>query len=152
MSDTPEDARPDIVVTMSKPPSTNKLWSRGAGGRRVQSPEYKAWLTTAGWEVKRQIVGLKPLDCRYNLTIEVPISRRDTDNWAKPISDLCQHVGVVTNDGNVNRITITPVDRADCMAAFWSLPEMGNVRKAARPGYVGRAWKPKNKPGLTWKI
>lgn len=137
---------------MPKPPSTNKLWARAPGGKRVRSKEYTAWLIEAGWEVKRQIVGMTPLACRFNLTIEVPISRRDTDNWAKPIGDLCQHVGVVTNDGNVHRITITPVDRVDCMAAFWSLPEMGSVRLTARPGRVRTAWKPKNKPGLSWRL
>lgn len=147
-----EAARPDVIVTMSRPPSTNKLWARGAGGRRVQSAEYKAWLTAAGWEVKRQIVGMEPLACRFDLTIEVPISRRDSDNWLKPISDLCEHVGVVTNDGNMHRVTVTPVERDDCLAAFWSLPEMGGVRKPARKKFVGRAWKPKNKPGVTWKL
>lgn len=135
------DRRPDRVVTMSKPPSTNKLWARGARGKRVQSQEYKAWLLEAGWDVKRQIVGSEPLACRFDLTIEVPISRRDTDNWAKPIGDLCQHAGVVTNDGNVHQITITPTARQDCMAAFWSLPEMGGVRAPAKKGYVGRVWK-----------
>ena len=148
---------PAIIVTMPLPPSTNKLWSRGAGGRRVRSPEYRSWLETAGWEVRRQVVGMAPLDCRFNLTIEVPVSRRDTGNWEKPICDLCQHAGVISNDGNAHQITITPVARADCMAAFFPLPEMEGVRKAAKlrlrtaASAQGRRSRPRAKPGLTWR-
>lgn len=143
---------PACAVTMRTPPSTNKLWSRGANGRRVRSQEYNKWLREAGWEVKMQIVGMAPIDCRFNLTIEVPISRRDTGNFEKPICDLCEHVGVVSNDGNAHQIVVTPVERTDCMAAFFLLPEMSGVRKAAKPRRVGVAWKPKNKPGLSWRL
>lgn len=141
---------PAIVVTMRKPPSTNKLWARGAGGSRHRSAEYSAWLRDAGWDIKRQIVGMEPINCRFNMTVEVPISRRDTDNWMKAIGDVCQHARVVTNDGNLHQITVTPVERNDCMAAFFPLPDMGGVRKEARLKPVGAAWKNRNKPGLSW--
>jgi Holliday junction resolvase RusA-like endonuclease len=134
---------------MPRPPSTNKLWARGAKGQRIQSNEYAEWLTKAGWIVKMQIVGLAPIDCRFDLVIEVPISRRDTGNWEKPICDLCEHVGVVTNDGNARNITIMPVERDDCMAAFWPLPDMGGIRKTAKPRRIRKVWK-KAKKGLSW--
>jgi Holliday junction resolvase RusA-like endonuclease len=127
MSDLSPD-RPAVIVTVPPPPSLNKLWSRAPGGKRVRSRAYRDWTTTAGWHLKMQIVGLEPLVCRFNLTIEVPISRRDTGNWEKALCDLCESVGVVTNDGNAHSITITPTDRADCMLAFWPLPDMGGVR------------------------
>lgn len=142
---------PFVVVTMSKPPSANRIWRTVPGMRRpVRSAEYVEWLRSESWNVKRQIIGMKPLDCRFDLTIEVPISRRDTDNWAKPIGDLCQYAGVVTNDGNVNRVTITPTRRTDCSVAFWPLPDMDGVRKAASPRPVGAARKGKKRPGLSW--
>src|SRR5580765_6539099 len=120
-SDTP----PDRVVTMTPCPSTNRLWIRSPGKPRVRSPEYSQWLTLAGWEVKRQIVGALPIDCRFNCLIEVPISRRDTGNFEKATMDLCEHVGLLTNDGNAFGIVIRPRPREDVMVALWVLPEMG---------------------------
>lgn len=142
---------PAIVVTMSKPPSTNKLWSAAPGRRRVRSQEYVRWLNEAGWDVKRQIVGMAPLDCRFDVLIEVPISRRDTGNWEKAVMDNIEHAGVVSNDGNARTITITPTDRPDVMVAIWPLPELGGVRKAAKPAHIGRAWAGRKKPGMTWE-
>lgn len=142
---------PFVSVTMSRPPSTNKLWARGPGGRRVRSEAYRDWLIAAGWEVKMQIVGMEPIACRFDLTIEVPISRRDTDNWAKPVGDLCQRVGIVTNDGNVHQVTITPVARDNVMAAFWLLPDMEGVRKAAKVRPPGTRKIVRKKPGLSWE-
>jgi len=133
--------QPAVIVTMPVPPSLNKLWARAPGGKRVRSQAYRAWISTAAWLVKTQIVGMEPLSCRFNLEIEVPVSRRDTGNWEKALCDLCQTAGVITNDGNAHRITITPTERTDCMLAFWPLPEMGAVRKAAkerRPAASGK--------------
>jgi hypothetical protein len=78
-----------------------------------------------------QIVGMAPLDCRFNLDIEVPISRRDTGNHEKALCDLCESCGVVTNDGNAHRISVTPTERTDCLLVFTPLPEMGAVRRPA---------------------
>lgn len=95
----------------------------------MRSMEYRQWLLHTGWEVKRQIVGRPAIDCRFDVLIEVPISRRDTGNWEKPIMDLCEHVGVITNDGNAREIRIRPVEREGCMVAFWLLPDLDGVRK-----------------------
>ena len=149
------EAPPDRVVTMSRPPSTNALWTRGIGKPRVRSRPYSEWIQSAGWDVRRQMVGAEPIDCRFNCLIEVPISRRDSGNWEKPALDLLEHVGVVTNDGNVNEIIIRPVARDDVMVALWCLPEMGAVRKQAPPRRAGRVWgSPSKNAGkaLTWKL
>lgn len=127
-----------IILTIPNPPSLNKLWARKGGGGRTKSREYRAWLTAAGWEVRRQAVGMVPLACRYDMTINVPISRRDTGNWEKPIGDLLQAVGVVTNDGNIHALIVCPMARNDCMVALTPLPDMGGVRKPARSAYEGR--------------
>ena len=152
------DAPPDRIVTMPPCPSLNKLWIRGSGKARVRSPEYRAWLLVAGWEVRRQIVGALPIDCRFNVIIEVPVSRRDSDNWAKATMDLCEHVGLLTNDGNAFEIVIRPRPRTDVMVALWCLPAMDGVRKQAAPRGGQRAGrmspvKPKGKrAALTWKL
>ena len=152
------DAPPDRIVTMPPCPSLNKLWIRGSGRARVRSPEYRAWLLVAGWEVRRQIIGVPPIDCRFNVIIEVPISRRDTGNFEKATMDLCEHVGLITNDGNAHEITIRPMPRADVAVALWCLPGMDGVRKQAAPrggrqraGRM-RAVKSKGKRALTWKL
>jgi Holliday junction resolvase RusA-like endonuclease len=144
------DGPPAVVVSMSSPPSLNRLWSTMPGKKRVRSQEYNAWLHTAGWEVRSQIVGMKPIDCRFDVLIEVPISRRDSGNWEKAVMDNCEHAGLVANDGNAHSITIRPTHRADVMVAIWPLPTMGGVRKAAKPMRVSRPRARKNKPGLNW--
>jgi Holliday junction resolvase RusA-like endonuclease len=120
-----------VIVTLPTPPSLNKLWVTAPGKPRVRSSEYRAWAERAGWPLKMQIVGMAPLDCRFNLDIEVPISRRDTGNHEKALCDLCESCGVVTNDGNAHRISVTPTERSDCLLVFTPLPEMGAVRRPA---------------------
>lgn len=116
------------MVYVPVPPSLNKLWISTAHGR-VRSPVYRTWAKSAGWEVLRQTVGLQTVTCRYNMEIRVPVSRRDTGNWEKAIGDLLESVGIVSNDGNVHSLLVTPMERTDCMVALWLLPEMGGVRK-----------------------
>lgn len=127
-----------IMFHVRRPPSANALWARAGGGGRKRSAAYSAWLRDAGWEVKMQTVGIPPLDCRFDVDILVPISRRDSDNWTKPLLDLCEHIGLVTNDGNMHRVTITPVERDDCALALTPLPGMDGVRQPAKRGYAGR--------------
>jgi Holliday junction resolvase RusA-like endonuclease len=151
MSDHWSDSPPDRIVTMPRCPSLNALWVRAPGKPRVRSEAYRDWARAAGWDVKRQLVGVPPVDCRFNVLIEVPITRRDTGNWEKAVMDLCESVGLVTNDGNACEITIRPVPREDVMVALWVLPEMGSVRKPATPRVrpVTRRHAPKRR-ALTW--
>lgn len=133
-------------------PSTNALWIRGQGRARVRSPDYVAWINRAGWDVKMQMAGVPIVTCRFNCVVEVPISRRDSDNWIKATLDLLEHVGVVSNDGNVAELAVRPVERADVMVALWLLPGMGGVRPRAAPRYVGREWRRPRVKGLQWRL
>src|ERR1700689_3013554 len=101
-------------------------------GKRNITTEYKAWRDKAGWLARMQLVGAEEITCRFNVTIEVPISRRDTDNSLKPLLDLCQLVHAISNDGNQNEVRIVPATRDDCMVALTPLPEMGGVRAPAK--------------------
>jgi len=125
------DSPPDRIVTMPRCPSLNALWVRAPGKPRVRSEAYRDWARAAGWDVKRQLVGATSIDCRFNCLIEVPITRRDSDNWSKAVLDLCESVGAISNDGNLNELFVRPVPREDVMVALWVLPEMGAVRKPA---------------------
>jgi Holliday junction resolvase RusA-like endonuclease len=145
------DTQPDRIVTMPRCPSLNALWVRAPGKPRVRSEAYRDWARAAGWDVKRQLVGAAPIDCRFNCIIEVPITRRDTDNWSKAVLDLCESVGAISNDGNLNELFVRPVPREDVMVALWVLPEMGAVRRPAAPRArpVMRRHAPKRR-ALTW--
>jgi hypothetical protein len=95
------------------------------------------------------------VDCRFHCLIEVPVSRRDTDNWVKATLDLCETVGLISNDGNLAELIVRPVaGRDDVMVALWCLPLMGAVRKAAKPRGAKGAGRTvtRTKPGLTWKM
>ena len=154
--------QPDVIIHFPKPPSANRMFLRQMTrrGHRDLTPEYKAWRDEAGWILKMQIVGLVTITTRFNIVVEIPRSSRvDLDNNLKPILDLAQNMGVISNDRNCAGITITPADRSDCMAAFWCLPAMDGVRKQAAPRGGGqragrvRAMKPKGKrAALTWKL
>lgn len=72
----------------------------------------------AGWEVRAQYVGKLPIESRFDMEIYVPVSKRDTGNWEKAISDLLQSVGVITNDGNMRKLMVEPVERDDCMVVI----------------------------------
>lgn len=130
-----------VTINVPKPPSANRLWRSVPGRKRpILNPDYAEWKKTAGWLVKMQIVGVPRIDCRFDVEISVPVSRRDTDNWTKPLLDLCQHVGLVSNDGNMHQVTVTPMVRDDCVVRLLPRPDIGAVRKPARSG---------GKPGYT---
>jgi Holliday junction resolvase RusA-like endonuclease len=127
--------RPDLVLHMPVPPSVNRMYLRSMTrrGHRNLTPEYKAWRDKAGWDVKMQLAGVPEITCRFNALIEVPISwRRDTDGHIKPIFDLLELVGVISNDGNQHEVKVIPTDRTDCMVALTTLPLMGGIRKRRR--------------------
>lgn len=114
---------PTIILNLSLPPSVNKLWSHPPGlKRRIRSPEYSTWLRVAGWEARRQLVGVPMILGNFNAQLTVPIkSRRDLDSWTKAIFDLCQHAGAVRNDSGLRAYSVDASDRTDCMVALWDL-------------------------------
>lgn len=127
------DPRPAIVITVPRPPSANRMWRTVPGMKRpVLNRDYAEWLQAAGWEARRQAVGMECITCRFDVVLSVPISRRDTDNWAKPLMDLMQHVHIVSNDGNMHRIITEPMERDDCSVALFLRPDLGGVRAEAK--------------------
>ena len=117
------DVPPTIVLHLPCPPSLNALWSHPPGmKRRIRSPEYSAWLVQAGWEARRQLVGVPTILGAFSATVTVPVtSRRDRDSWTKALFDLCQHVGAVRNDSGLRDYSVTADERDDVMLALWDL-------------------------------
>ncbi len=91
-----------IEITLPYPPSANNLWTIARRGRKAwirRTDEYEAWLEEAFYVAKAQrpegVVG------PYKMTIlakRPDKRRRDVDNIIKPIGDLIQKVGIVSDD------------------------------------------------------
>lgn len=130
---------PTIVLHLSLPPSANKLWISEPGRARRRSPEYRSWLWNAGWEARRQLVGVPTIVGTFNAVIQVPrSSRRDRDNWTKPLFDLAQLAGAIRNDSGLGSYTVEPAEREDVCLALWDMggPEQrvpANLRLSAPP-------------------
>jgi Holliday junction resolvase RusA-like endonuclease len=95
-----------MILEISIPPSVNRLWR--VGRRRVFcSPQYIAWLRTAGWELLTQ----RP--ARFTGPVRISIAagrpdrrRRDLDNIAtKALLDLLVAHRVIDDDSLVAAIS-----------------------------------------------
>ena len=86
---------------LTPPPSTNALYANrrfGKGRGRVKTAAYRAWITTAGWEIREQHPGALPhYPGVFELEIWLPGSRRDIDN-IKAIPDLLKTMGLISDD------------------------------------------------------
>ena len=113
--------RPDIILQLPCPPSTNALWDTKPGSRRrTRSPAYSRWLVEAGWEARRQLVAVPTILGAFDASITVPInSRRDRDNWSKAIFDLLQSISAVSNDSGLRDYSVLAADRADVLVLLW---------------------------------
>lgn len=132
--------QPTIVLNLPPPPSANRIWRKVPGARRpTLSDEYRKWIEHAGWYARTQLVGVPTIVGTFNASVAVPSkSRRDRDNWTKPLFDLCQRVGAVRNDSGLRSYTVYAEDRPDCMVALFDLggpavSEPAKKRKSTRP-------------------
>ena len=93
------------VITLSElPPSTNALFANSSRGR-FKTPAYKAWIHSAGWELREQrpasVTGSYALEMRFGRKNK----RRDLDNNIKAVSDLLVSHRVVEDDSLCRKIT-----------------------------------------------
>ena len=94
-----------IILTLPFPPSANRLWRYG-NGHPYKSGEYNDWLIEAGAAARKQKPG--KVDGPYKISIlatRPDKRRRDIDNLIKPISDLCQSIGIVKNDSDCELVS-----------------------------------------------
>ena len=86
------------------PPSANVIWRTGKGGT-YRNPKYVAWLQAEGLLLKSQLRGQKKFDepvC-VQMDLRQPRANSDLYNRLKPISDLLEAVGAVSNDKIIHR-------------------------------------------------
>lgn len=87
-----------MILTLPYPPTANNLFLNVEKGR-VKSLSYRAWITAALWELKRQRPQLVRGAYRLTITAVRPDNRaRDIDNLIKPISDTLKKGGVIEDD------------------------------------------------------
>jgi Holliday junction resolvase RusA-like endonuclease len=117
------NALPTIVLHLPIPPSANRIWRRVQGMRGLKlAPEYKAWIEAAGWTARMQLIGVPRIEGAFTAIIVVPSgTRRDLDNFCKPLFDLCQRVGAVANDNGLHSYSVSTEDRDDCLVALFDL-------------------------------
>jgi Holliday junction resolvase RusA-like endonuclease len=100
-----------LALSMTVPPSVNRCWANAPGRGRIKTAAYREWLTIAGYEIKPKIAGRAPIETPYILRIELSAPRYDIDNVVKPISDLLQTMGVVSDDKLMAELHVSRADR-----------------------------------------
>jgi Holliday junction resolvase RusA-like endonuclease len=93
-----------ITVTLTFPPSANRLW-RNIMGKTIKSEEYRDWikLNDAQYLAQSAGRGWRTITGPYHLTILATAPdnrRRDLANLEKATSDFLQHAGAVKDDCN----------------------------------------------------
>jgi len=94
-----------LEITLPLPVSVNRLWRNGKG-RTFRSPQYRCWLTEAGWELRTQRPKLIAGPVSVTIAAGRPDRRRrDIDNLAKSLLDLLVAHQVIEDDANVVKFT-----------------------------------------------
>lgn len=140
-----------VAFHIARPFSANRMLERRMlkNGRRNFTREYAAWCAEMGWSLKIETSNVPQVTCRFDVTIELPPTRMDTDNTTKPILDLAQRIGLITNDRNVNAIrTVRTDDREDILVVMTMRPDLTVRSKTARkPSTIRARSKPKTPAG-----
>ena len=116
-----------ITFSLPMPPSTNALYRNVPGKGRVKTADYRAWIASAGWELKMQgVVTHAPLlaemECRIRLA---PRSRIDIDNAVKPLFDVMQSMGLIKNDRQIKRLSVDALTKLEPGRCEVSLIQVG---------------------------
>lgn len=87
------------------PPSVNHIYrsakSRATGALKVyRTQEYNTWANAMGYAINRQMAGQARFDGPVYIVVAMrrPRANADLDNRLKPLADLLQGLGVITND------------------------------------------------------
>ena len=144
-----------VAFHVARPFSANRMYGRQVTkrGHRNLTREYKAWRDEMGWALKMELAGMQfagpqQITCRYDMTIELCPTRMDADNPVKPIGDLMQSVGLVSNDRNLNDFNVVRVDdRDDVLVVLTLRPDLAVRSKVAPKPHPKAQGKPKTTAG-----
>lgn len=106
-----------ITLTLTEPPGVNALWRVRKGAAGIYStPEYKAWLKSAGWEIVEQGKHRGRISGPYMVSIEMSdASRLDVDATTKGILDLLKH-HITDDDRHCKQVVTLKVPAASLPA------------------------------------
>lgn len=124
-----------VSFTLSKPFSANAMWAmrRLRSGYRNLSTDYRKWRDKEGWNVRIQTIDAPRITCLFDVAITLPPTRMDADNTCKPILDLAQHVGLISNDRNARDISIQhDPNRSDVLVVLTLRPDLAPRSASAR--------------------
>lgn len=117
-----------FVIRITPPPSTNNLYVNTQRGR-AKSKAYKAWIETAGWEIREQLKGPLPhFPSTFGLRIWLP-GQKDIDN-IKAIPDLLKKMGIISDDKHM--ISLQVLRYSDPLALIAVNP-MSPISAASAP-------------------
>jgi len=94
-----------MLLTLPLPPSVNAAFTNVPGKGRVRTAKYRKWAREAGWLAVMQRAGRPTIEGPFSAIINVSASM-DIDNVVKACLDLCQSVGLVTNDRNMTELHV----------------------------------------------
>ena len=82
------------------PPSVNHAFMRRQNGQVIRTDAYRTWCNGEGYQVNRQLATQHRFSGPVFVTLAMrrPRSNADLDNRLKPIGDLLQKCGAITND------------------------------------------------------
>ncbi len=91
-----------ITIVLDCPPSLNNAFINVKRGGRVKSKRYREWCNAAHFSVIASVPLPRRVSPPYSVRVSVPIgTRADIDNLIKPLFDVMQRAGVMTNDREV---------------------------------------------------
>lgn len=111
-----EHRRDRVTITLSPPPSVNRIWQRGRGGKVFRSRAYITWLRMS------HLMAGNPGQIQGQVVIRIKIiggrgwrKGRDIDNIHKPSIDFLVHSRIIEDDNweIVRRVTISYHDNTD---------------------------------------
>jgi Holliday junction resolvase RusA-like endonuclease len=95
-----------MLLKLPMPPSVNSIWRSAGRGRVYRSKRYKAWRTTAGWELKAQHP--VPIAGWVRVTISLGLTKRrsDADNRIKVLLDSLVEHRLIEDDSKVAAVSV----------------------------------------------
>lgn len=124
----------EIVITLTEPPpSVNAIFKNVASKGRSKTKSYKAWLSSAGWEVKAQCPRRIGGRVMVDITCKRIPGRCDIDNRIKAILDLLVGLYVIDDDQYVEEVRARWGGDAACSIVIteWSAAEFPVQARAA---------------------
>ena len=118
-----------LKITLSLPPSVNRLWRTSKTGGMHRSPQYTTWRAIALWQVAVQIKG-KGIAGKYKATfcfVRPDKRRRDLDNLLKAAMDVMVSAKAVESDHLCEWLEARWVDAGpECEITLEAIDESSN--------------------------